>query len=290
MDPVHSLIYAVDQNGALAAYRFADGRQVFTTSLAYGDTFWRQYLARSGNHLLIASIEIEAFPHRPTPPNRSVIEVKELTEPLRVDPSGALLSVRDVGHLRAESSKIAVAMHGGTVAFAVPNRVYIADLNLKVSTALEDSFEPVMMSLDEGGRIYLLARRGEAISLWIVTPQGHRLGAYDLPGDFGTPTVPPIVGYDHRVYLMGAGRALAVNPDGKPAWDEPVSGPASATADNQLLVSRGPALIAVDAKGAQHMVHQFAGDTLKTAPVTAADGSILVAGAQKLYRLSGGGR
>jgi outer membrane protein assembly factor BamB len=286
MDPVHSLVYAVDQDGALSAYRFTDGQKVYTTSLAFGDTFWRQYLARSGDRLVVVGVDQEAFPHRPTPPNRAVVEVKELTEPLQVDPSGSLLSVEDTGRLRAESSTVAFAMHGSTLVFAVPGRVYLADLNLKVAASLEDSFEPVLMSLDEGGRIYLIVRRGEQVSLWVITPQGQRLLAYDIPREFGVPVVPPIVGYDHKVYLMGSGRSLAVNPNGTLAWDQPVSGPASVTADDQLLISAGSALMALDAKGTPRLVREFKGETLKTPPVTAGDGSILVASAQRLYRLS----
>ncbi len=290
MDPAHSLIYAVDQDGALSAYSFLDGKKVFSTSLAFGDTFGQQYLARVGNRLVIVSVEREAFPHRPTPPNRSVVEVKEISEPLRVDASGALLSVRDVGELRAESSTVAIAMHGGTLAFAVPGRIYLTDLNLKVSAGLEDSFQPVLLSLDEGGRIYLIARREEKLSLWVVTHEGQRLLAYDLPREFGEPRVPPIVGYNHRIYLIGAGRSLAVDLDGTLAWELPLSGPATVAADDHLLISSGPTLVAVDAKGTQRVIREFQGEALKTAAVTAADGSILVASAQRLYRLSPRGR
>lgn len=286
MDPAHALIYAVDQDGALSAYRFADGRKVFTTSLAYGDTFWRQFLARSGSRLIILGVEQEAFPHRPTPPNKSVIEVKELADPLRVDPSGQLLSVRDAGNLRAESSKVTMALHAGTLAFAVPDRIYLVDLNLKVGAALEESFEPVVLSLDEAGRVYLIAKRGEQLSLWVITPQGQRVLAYDLPPEFGIPSVPPIVGYDHRIYLTGAGRTLAINPDGKLAWEQPMSGPAAVTADDQLLVASGSVLVAFDGRGNRRVIRDFQGDVLKTPPITASDGDILVASAQRLYRLT----
>ncbi len=287
MDPAHSLVYAVDQDGALSAYRFADGQRAYTTSLSYGDTFWRTYLARSGNRLVAVGVEVEAYPHRPAPPNKSVIDIRELADPLRVDPNGALLSVRSPGNLRTTTSMFAVAMHGDTLAFAVPNRVYFGDLNFKINGAFEDSFDPIMLSLDEDGRIYLLVKRGQQQSLWVLTPQGQRVLAYDIPAQFGLPSVPPIVGYNHEVFLMGAGGILAIHPDGRLAWQQPTGGFAAVSANDELVVASGNTLAAFNSNGTRRVLWG-SGDPLRTPPATMEGGDILVASVNRLYRLTPG--
>ncbi len=286
MDSAHSVFYAVDQAGAVTAYNLSDGKKAWSTSLAYGEVFALRYLARVGNRLIMVSVEQEAFPHRKTPPNRSVIQTKELSEPLRVSPGGDLLSVRDAGSLRAETAKVALAMHGSTIAFAVTDRLYFLDLNLKVLAAMETGIEPVMLSLDETGRAYLIGKNAAQYALWSITPQGQRAFAYDIPAEFGMPLMPPIVGYDHRVYLSLPGRIVALSPDGKVAWEQGVSGPATISADDQLLVSSGSLLLAFDQKGNRRVIRDFEGDVLKTAAITTGEGDILVASATKLYRLT----
>jgi hypothetical protein len=100
--------------------------------------------------------------------------------------------------------------------------------------------------------------------------------------------IPPIVGRNHRAYILGTNRVLAIDPDGKLAWVRPLKSAQAAaviTKDDQLLVADGSDLAAFDTTGERRTLHSFAGELLVTPPVITKRGEILVASQRRLYSL-----
>jgi hypothetical protein len=124
-------------------------------------------------------------------------------------------------------------------------------------------------------------------ALWIVGRTGARVARPPLPAGLDV-LAPPIVGYDHMVYLLGAQRIVAVSPAGAVLWDRALDGVAAGavvTADRKLLVTTGAALDVYDAQGRRERLFTAEGDVLVTPAAATPDGDLVVAGRRFLYRL-----
>lgn len=287
MDFPNGLFYFVDTNGLLVGYGLADGKRQWGISPSFGESFARPYFARLGNTMVILGVEQPMDAHGHHKPDKSVLEARELSQPPRVSPSGLLASAVEKGKLHIQSTQVVAAAGEKEVVFAVPGRVEIADLDMNVTAALEGTFEPLSMSLDEAGRIYLLVRSEGQGALWALSPEGQRVfsaSIADMP-DFPTP---PVVGYDHRVYVRTKQRVVAFGADGKVAWELPSPGKLAGltvTTDDQIVMAAGSQVLSVDPKGDQKLLMDLAGEKLSTPPVVRSDGAILVASESKLFCL-----
>ncbi len=286
MDAASRLIYADNRTGAFEAARLADGQRVYLLSPAFGLTYVRPYLARRGKFLVVLGVETEAFPHRPSPPTTSVLEIHHLTEPVETDPLGNLLSESFSAQIRIGATKVAAAAHQNGVVLAVPNRIYEFDWNLKAQTAFEGVFDPVHLSLDEAGRSYLLVRVNRRLQLWIVNTEGRRIFRHEFPEDMGEPAGPPVIGYDHKIFVATAAKTYCLAPGQGQVWEAAAGGAGYVTADDMLLLSRGTRLVALDGRGRETLVREFENDRLLTPAILTAEGEILVASAKKLYCLA----
>ncbi|MEK7404891.1 MAG: PQQ-binding-like beta-propeller repeat protein [Acidobacteriota bacterium] len=290
LDPRHRLFYALHRSNMLTAHQMSDGAAAFRTSPAYGDIFRRPFLGRAGNRLLLVGVERQIPAMPPRPPTRSLVEFIEFSEPPKVHANGLLFSVTRRGRLDLGTAKLIAAMRGETFLLAVPGRIYLADISLNVQRAFDAEFEPLLMSLDESGRIYLVVSIGEEQkALWVLSPEGKRLGAFALKPEHQALVAPPIVGYDHRIYLLTRALVVALDAEGKLLWERPAGGAAAGagvTVDDRLLVSAGEEIAVFDANGERRMLYRFRGQPLLTPPVLTAAGEILVASAQRLYCLA----
>ncbi len=287
LDAERSLFYAVNRSSSLAAYRLSTGEAAFLADPTYGDVFVRPYLARRGDRLVVVGVETEGFPHRPKPPNRSLAEYIQFDHPPQVHPYGLLLPTGQ-GQLEFRTAKLEAAMAGDTLVLAIPSRVYLADISLHVRRALDGDFQALLMSLDEAGRIYLVALVGEEKVLWVVTPEGKRLVSLTLKPEHQTVIAPPIVGYDHRIYLLTRSLVVALDAEGKLLWERAAGGAvagAGVAADHRLLVAAGEELAVFDPDGERRLLYRFRGEPLVTPPVLTAGGEILLASARRLYCL-----
>ncbi len=293
LDAAHGLFYFIDKDNFLTALHMSDAKKLFMTSPSFGDNYVRPFITRRNNRFVMAGVEMAGAPHRPTPPNASVIEFDDLGPELQTDETGLLFSLTATGKLLVRTTKLAVAMHGDTVVFAVPNRVYISSSDMKPRAAFDGDFEPFNLSLDEAGRIYLVAMEHGRRELSILNADGGLVGSYSLKPELEQLIAPPIVGYDHRVFLVSASSAVALDASGKQLWEANIGGRAAGatvTADGHLLVSAGPDVIAFDVHGKRTIVHSFAGESLTTAPVITAKEELLVASRGHVYCLRVAGR
>ncbi len=289
LDGKNGLFYAADVNGFLAARELADGRVRFLLSAYYADQFRRVLFARRGDEFLIASVERRLDPHGAHPPRQSVLEVLRLGDPMEATEDGVVTSGGRPSELMVQTPKVLAALHDRTLVLATAGRVYLLDWDLKVRTLLTDDFEPLAMSLDEAGRMYLIVRTPTDHALWVVTQEGERVMTYHgLPAVEHDAYAPPVVDCDHRVYVIGGELLTAIDPDGRAAWQRRMTGVvagAVVTAAGQLLVSEGAVLGAYDGRGEQRVLYAVPGDTLRTPPALTEQGALLVASSKYLYCL-----
>ncbi len=288
LDPELSLFYLADTSGYVAARRLADGGEEFVLSAYSGDDFRRSLIARQANRMTIVSVEMR-IPHRIPKPDRSVLEVQDLGEKKELSSTGRLRSARRLSSLKLDTALLLTALNDGTIILATSNWIYFVDENLHVRTALRGEFEPIALSLDEKTRIYLLVRIRSHKALWVLTEQGHRVMSFVFPAELPQQTFPPIVGYDHQVYLVIADRVVAVSSSGKLLWERTLQGKfggATVTADDQLLVSEGSRIVAYGLNGQSTIQFDFGRETLSTPPVLMQGGKLLVATAENFFQLT----
>lgn len=281
--------YAADSTGLIVARRLSDGSDVFGLSLFFGQEYERTFMIRKGLRFLAVSTGRELDSHISDTKENSLIELVDLGEPVKTDSNGLLKSSKPLAHLVRKTKLLLIAMHGETIVFAAQNRIYLADMNLNITQALSGEFTPLTMSLDESGRIYLIVEEKKGRSLWLLLPTGELAMTFELPSSFGQIIAPPIIGYNHQVYIVAYNKILAVNSPGKLVWqssvEKKISG-AVITADEQLLVSAESELLAFDAKGQKRILFTVSNDNIQISPVLTSSGEILFASRKHLYCLS----
>jgi outer membrane protein assembly factor BamB len=219
---------------------------------------------------------------------KSTVDAVNVPEPVQTSSMGTL-RVKSPGKiLYLPTDQVQFAATDQILAAASPNRVYIVDWDLQVPRVLDGAFEPVTMSLDEAGRIYLaVKRKGKPDELWLFTQEGTLVYTFEFPA--GTPalTAPPIVAYDHRVYLTAGSQILALGADGRLDWSRSAAAPVAAVAlpDGRLLTAEGEWIAVWDAAGKRTALFQAPGEGFETAPVPTASGDILAATGAHLYCL-----
>jgi outer membrane protein assembly factor BamB len=120
----------------------------------------------------------------------------------------------------------------------------------------------------------------------VLTADGKRTAAAALPVEIADAAAPPIVGYDHKVYLAGAGAVGAFDETGKPLWLKKTPGRvvgALVSTDDKLLVAAGSELATYDAAGNRSVVYSLSGASITTPPALGNDGRIYFASVDTLY-------
>lgn len=285
LDPERSVFYVADRAGLLAARRLRDGELASEMSFYGGEQWERRFVARRGGRLVTVSVETQPNPDRP-PADRSMLEVTDLRDPSMqksYDEQGGPVVMAD---LVRKSSLLLAALDGDSIVLATENHVYVVDLATEIKQALTGSFRPVALSLDETGRIYMLVLVEDQLYLWSVTQSGERLYSFALP-PAARPEHPPVVGYDHTVYLASGTSILAVAQDGKLSWSRTTKayiGGATVAADDQLLVSEGSEIAAYNASGERRVVSVIPA-AAATPPILTDRGELLVASSETLFCL-----
>jgi hypothetical protein len=280
--------YAADSTGLIVARRLSDGVTVFGLSLYFGNKFQRTFMSRKGQHFLVVSTERTLNPERREAKENSLMEAIDLGKPLKTDADGLLKSAQPLSHLARKTRLLLTALHDETIVLATQNRVYLSDANLNISRAFTGEFTPLKISLDEAGRIYLIVEAKNRRLLWLLLPTGELATTFDISSS-GQPLMPPIIGYNHYIYLVTADKVLSISPGGKLIWrttlEKEISS-AAVTANDQLLVSTENEISAFDVEGRRRILFTFSDERITTPPVLIENGEILVASKKSLYCLS----
>lgn len=290
LDAENKLFYLSDAAGMIEAYNLNDGKRTFSASLLFGQAYYRSFMARRNERMIVVSIEreIDQDAEPEDKPQDSTIEVLKFDEPQSIDQDGILRSSQVVAELIRKTLWLLSALQDETLVVAADNQICLMDFDLQIKTAINGEFAPTAMSLSNAGNICLIVRHEGNQHLWLITPNGERVYSAELPGDINNIYHPPIIGYDNRVYLIADKRLLAFNSSGDCIWEcktQSDIGGAAITADNQLLVSMGAELAAFDADCKYKTLYEFKGESLQTPPTLTSGGELLVASGSKLYCL-----
>lgn len=280
IDSISGLLFAGDREGLLEVWRLSDGAKAGAIELLETANHGRQFLAKRGGSLVVVSQERDADVHAP-PVQKSMVEIVNLGNLAGPDRLGPRV-VKDVIWA---TNVLLSALHGNDLVLATRDRIYFLNLELQFQRAWSGSFLPLGLSLDEGGRAYLIVRAEGRVSLWGLSAEGQRLWSVPVPPECVYVIQPPIVGYDHTVYVVSAQQILAVAPDGKVRWQRAGKGRISgavAAANDLLVASEGTQVAAWDLEGERRVLHDF-NDELATPPVLAPDGLLYAASRSYLY-------
>ncbi len=283
--------YIANTSGGLSVIRLNDGQKDAALALNFGHVYTRNYIARRGDDLLVVSTERDVDMHAHEPPQWSTVEVHRLGGDA---PAGDALTAMFApavctADLMRRTLRLPIALHGDTIVGATENRLLTWDWSLNAASAWKGEFVPLWLSLDETGRMYLIVEVGRDARFWLITPDGKREMDVPLPLPPSEWRMPPIVGYGHSIYLVARDRVYALDGDHECCWccrfGDAIGG-AAVTADDQLLVAAGDAVVAFGRTGERRELCHVPGESFRTAPVLREEGLLLVASARRVYAFS----
>lgn len=283
LDPGRQLFYAPNFAGLIEARRLTDGGVAFRAFFNSTKDYFRSFLTRHDRRMILLSTELHLDMGKPEPEN-TILEISDLGDPADQKSFGQKGEPRVVADLVRATQAAFIAVHREAILYATKDRVYALDLNLVVRRILTGSFEPVAISLDDGGYVYLLAEEGARTVLSCISIAGERLFAYSLPEGVRA-TYAPIIGYDHTVYLPTPGMIYAVGVDGKERWARPAVGGchgAVVTNDDVLIVSEGMTIAAYLGSDERRQIADLE-KPVAAAPVLFAPGRLLAASESTLH-------
>jgi hypothetical protein len=199
---------------------------------------------------------------------------------------GVLTSARRVAALEYAGAPLAAAS-GERLALALKDRIVLTDWQLRLRDEFERPVEPAAVSLDEIGRVYLLSGPPAARQLAVYSPRGEQIYRVDLGRDTSRFPVPPLVSFEHEVYLLLGDRVVALSAEGDKRWILPLGRVAGGivTADGSLLVTAGPQLAAIGADGGKRVLAAV-DEPFLTAPVLTEGGEVLAATARSFVKFA----
>jgi hypothetical protein len=268
--------FLVDSLERFIARGAGQGNLAFTLTAPSASSFQISFLARSQEHLIVSAGARPPMPHALVESQTSMIQTQRLSA------AGAALE-----RALTRKTRFSTAVSNGTVVIATTNHIYLAGVDLQIHGAIEGDFEPLAMSLDEAGRIYLIVRDNRGEAFWVVTPEGALVSFSRFPEGTRAGTYPPIVGYDHQVYVLASGRLFAFGPTGKRLWEQSVSLSAQGaiTADDRLLLATGATLVRVAPDGQRHTLYRF-DEALRAPAILTSEGELIAVTGNRIYCLS----
>lgn len=268
-DTTRNLVYTTDHDSQFVAVSIPAFGNGFHIALVGGANSTRTFIHRVKDTFVVASIADKIGGGKMT-----------TLETCDVSHEG---SRRRGLSIETESRTLHVAVHNEIIVAAYSNRVDFLDLNLQFLRRLSGAFEPLGLSIDESGRV---AMRVEG-ALWQFTVRGECVSTA-LPDGAPYLDTPPLIGYDHRVYVLGARRILGIAETGAAEWmyetADKISG-AAITGDDKLLASIGSKLVRFTAEGRAATMREFPGESLLTAPAFNDRGELVVMSNHSLHCL-----
>jgi hypothetical protein len=294
IDPSLPLFYFNDPSGYIAAADLITGKEKFLFYPFLGSAYDRTILYSSGNKIISVGRELPVMTHNAPikTPELTIFELLDLGKSREVDEDGILDSTAQIENLICKSSNVAIANNDSMIVLAVPNHFYMIDKNLQIIKDLKSEFIPLEISIDEEMRIYSIVEIQEKdntrkTELWIIDSAGNLISNTSInviPYNFLSP---PIVDFEHNVYLRYEDRVLAISINGNKLWEQFIQKPLAglSAADDLLITSEGDLLSAFEHNGERRFIFNFEEELLSTSAVII-DKNIYVATTQNLYCLT----
>jgi hypothetical protein len=283
LDAEQASFYFIGSSGYLATHRLSDGGVEYKLNPATGDAW--TFLARRAKATFNLSVELPK-PWRKEPPKKASLNRIDLPDTLQLDNGKVVLELTSAT-LQLGTPTVKPAMAGDRLVLAMPGEIVLSPATLQPDASLTGDFIPQTLSLDELGRIHVVVRTGDQTALWVLTPAGQRTAKVVFKPEYGAPFGPPIIGYDHHIFLLHSG-ITAYDAYGELLWERWLKGRvagAGITTDGQLLVSGGD-LAAYDEKGERRLLFMLPGVSFVTPPAMSAKGEIFVASKDTVYCLA----
>ncbi|MEP6901566.1 MAG: hypothetical protein ABJA66_07430, partial [Actinomycetota bacterium] len=229
LDAANKLFYLSDAAGMIEAYNLDDGNRAFSASLLFGHAYYRSFMARINERMIVVSTEREIDLDSEEKLDTSTIEVLKFDEEQKIDQDGILTSVNVVAELIRKTLLLLSAFQDETLVVATENQICLINLDLQIKTAINGEFTPLVMSLNDAGIVYLVVTDNGVPKLRSIKPNGERIFSAELPEKMLDVVYPPIITYDHRVFLIKDDYLMAFNAGGRCLWeyktDNPIAGP-----------------------------------------------------------------
>lgn len=184
------------------------------------------------------------------------------------------------------SLAVRAATHRGTHVFMQEAGVEIDDrVAGRQRTVVEPPVVPLDGAIDDEGNLHVLVRQGQDLALWTTPLALGSIGRIRIgPLRRDRAAVPPIVGKAVRVLVLDD-RLLAIAPDGKTLWERrgALTGGATLTADDRLLVATDTKVLAIDPAGHATELVSAPKEIFLTPPIVTGAGLLLVASGSALH-------
>lgn len=294
IDPALSLFYFNDPSGFISATDLLTGKERFLFYPYLGNAYDRTILYSSGNKIISVGKEIPVMTHNSPikTPELTLFELVDLGNTNETDEEGILNSAVQIENLICKSSRASYANVDSTIILAVPDHIYFIDGNLQIVKELVSKFIPLEISVDENMRIYLIAEvqqedKSIQTEIWIIESDGKLISKTRIESITNNYLTPPVVDFDHNVYVRYENRITALNETGTVLWEQYVQKPFAGicASSAMLLCAEGNLLTAFDKQGERKFIFNFEGETLSTTPVLI-DTKIYAATTSHLYCLT----
>lgn len=188
---------------------------------------------------------------------------------------------------RSASGSLATraAAHGTTHVFLQANGVEVYVRPDYPRTVVEPPVQPLDAAIDDEGNLHVIVRQAPDLALWTTPLAGGSVGRVRIgPLRRERAEVPPVLGKAVRVIVLDD-RMVAIARDGKTLWERKgaLTGGATITADDQLLVATDAKIVVVDPAGRTTELASAPKEIFLTPPILTAAGLLLVASGTTLH-------
>lgn len=281
----NKLFFYVNKIGELTGCQLENGAQICASSILYGDIYVRPFMTVRNQSMFFIENERQLDPHMHHLAKFSNVSKYNLHDIFSPGKS-SFRSAKSEGYLSVESNSIIGAGLLENMVFSFPDKIIIANESLSIIHGYGEDFKPVAISTDEAGRIYLLNDNDKGRCLWVISKAGEKLYSVEVPGAL---IHPPIVGYDHRVFIPCEKSMVVIEEDGEQLMNYRLNQKyigAVITADDKLLICDGHDLRAFNKAGEAVTLFRSEDGHFSTPPVITETGNILVASKEHLYCLT----
>ena len=287
IDPANQLFFMADRFGRLTSFNISSGAVDFVTVLEGNSEYLRTFVTRRDNLVLATSYYQILNPHAPRPiPAYSVAEIIDLGDENHRE-EHMLLAANQIHRYEFESNNILGATLGDLVIITVDNQLLIGDFALEWNTVFEDEFEPLELSLDDAGNIYMIVKQKERRVFWQFSMKGKKQKEIELPVALDAEYVPPIIGPDGSVYIIVENQLLVYPVEGESwdySFDRPIAG-AIVSVNNKLILTVGSYLLSFDPDGTRNALMMLPTGRWTSPPALTEKGDILILSQDHLYCL-----
>jgi len=271
--PSANVFLIPDRYGRIVAFDLISAAPSEILSPAGGMETKRTYFHRRPDGVtIVASLDESANPHNSAPTIVTYLQV--------FNAAGQATASRD-----ALNEPLYIAMHENFSVQARRGAVDFIDLSLNVQRRLVADMTPQGLSLDESGRCYLLCAARNRQQLWIVSHTGE-YSATSLPDGVTVFQRPPVVGYDHRIYLLALDRILCLAANGQIEWQYQAPGRvvgATVSPNGLLLAAIGDAVVVLNPGGEARTLCRVAGEQLMGSPILGSTGELYALSDRRLH-------